>query len=78
MRNLAVYRETTFERVTRLLGLYLLAPLLMILTLPVTLHIASKPDLGFSVRRLEVVEVVPQGPAERAGLRVGGLLDDVR
>ena len=58
MRYLAVYRETTFERVTRLLGLYLLAPLLMTLTLPVTLHIAQKPDFGFTVRRLEVVEAL--------------------
>ena len=74
MRNLAVYRETTFERVTRLLGLYLLAPLLMTLTLPVTLQIAQKPDFGFSVRRLEVAEVVPVGPAEKAGLAKGDLI----
>jgi sigma-B regulation protein RsbU (phosphoserine phosphatase) len=69
MRYLAVYHETIFERVTRLLGLYLFAPLLMALTLPVTLHIAQNPDFGFSVRRLEVAEVVSGGPAERAGLR---------
>ncbi len=74
MRYLAVYCETTFERVTRLLGLYLLAPLLMTLTLPVTLQIANKPDYGFSVRRLEVAEVVPQGPAEQAGMRKGDLI----
>jgi sigma-B regulation protein RsbU (phosphoserine phosphatase) len=77
MRYLAVYRETTFERVTRLLGLYLLAPLLMTLTLPVTIHIANQPDYGFSVRRLEVAEVVPLGPAEQAGLRKGALVLDV-
>jgi len=74
MLNLAVYRETTFEQVTRLLGLYLLAPLLMTLTLPVTLNIANKPDFGFSVRRLEVAEVVPAGPAETAGLRKGDMI----
>ncbi len=74
MRYLAVYRETTFERVTRLLGLYLLAPLLMTLTLPVTLHIAQKPDYGFSVRRMEVAEVVSGGPAEQAGLRKDDLI----
>ncbi|MCK9995327.1 MAG: SpoIIE family protein phosphatase [Candidatus Krumholzibacteria bacterium] len=74
MRYLAVYRETTFERVTRLLGLYLLAPLLMTLTLPVTLHIAQKPDFGFSVRRMEVAEVVVAGPAEQAGLRKDDLI----
>ena len=74
MRYLAVFRETTFERVTRLLGLYLLAPLLMTLTLPVTLHIAQKPDFGFSVRRMEVAEVVAGGPAEKAGLRKDDLI----
>jgi sigma-B regulation protein RsbU (phosphoserine phosphatase) len=74
MRYLAVYRETTFERVTRLLGLYLLAPLLLTLTLPVTLHIAQKPDYGFSVRRMEVAEVVPAGPAQQAGLRKDDLI----
>ena len=74
MRYLAIYSESTFERMTRLLGLYLLAPLLMILTLPVTLHIAQKPDFGFSVRRLEVVEVVSAGPAAQAGLRKGDII----
>ncbi len=74
MRYLAVFRETTFERATRLLGLYLLAPLLMTLTLPVTLHIAQKPDFGFSVRRMEVAEVVVGGPAEQAGLRKDDLI----
>jgi len=74
MRYLAAYSETNFERVTRLLGLYLLAPLLVILTLPVTLHIAKKPDFGFTVRRMEVVEVVPAGPAERAELRKGDMI----
>ncbi len=71
MRNLAVYQETIFEQVTRLAGLFLLAPVLLVLTLPVLLHINQKPDYGFSVRRQEVVEVVPAGPADMAGLRKG-------
>lgn len=70
MRQTAVYHETTFERATRVLGLFLLAPLLMIMTLPVILSIASKPDFGFSVNRMAVVEVTPAGPAEAAGLLV--------
>ncbi len=71
MRYQAVYHESTFERVTRLLGLYVVAPLLMALALPVVLNISQKPDYGFKVLRLEVVEVVSPGPADEAGLRVG-------
>ena len=71
MRQMAVYRESKFERTTRLLGLFLLVPLLVILTLPVILGIAHKPDFGFSANRMEVVEVVPGGAAELAGIRLG-------
>jgi len=71
MRQLAVYQETTFERITRLIGLYLLAPILMILTLPVLLNIAHKPDYGFSVNRMVITEIAARGPAAQAGLRVG-------
>ncbi|MEN8005658.1 MAG: SpoIIE family protein phosphatase [Candidatus Krumholzibacteriota bacterium] len=71
MRNLTVYPESIFERTTRLAGLFLLAPVLMILTLPVLLHINQKPEFGFSVVRQEVVEIVHSGPADQAGLRKG-------
>ncbi len=63
--------ESAFERLTRRLSLFLLAPLLLILSLPVALHIASKPDLGFDVHQLHIVALRSGGPAEAAGLLVG-------
>lgn len=63
-----------FERSTRWLGLYLLAPLLLILSLPTALHIAQKPDLGMEVHQLRVVALSPQGPAHNAGLRLDDLI----
>lgn len=60
-----------FERATRLLSLFVLAPLLLILSLPVALHIAQKPDLGFGLHQLHVVSLNPQGPGERAGIQLG-------
>ena len=69
MHQLAVYKETVFERITRWVGLGVLAPLLLILTLPVAIHIAQKPDFGFGVHRLRVVAVDPGGPAAEAGVQ---------
>jgi serine phosphatase RsbU (regulator of sigma subunit) len=65
------YSESPFERFSRYFSLFLLAPLLLILSLPVALHIAQKPDLGFEVHQLHIVTVVPAGPADRAGLLPG-------
>lgn len=63
--------ETRFEKLTRRIGLYVLAPLLLILTLPVGVHISQSPDWGMKVRHLVIVSVTPAGPAERAGVMVG-------
>lgn len=71
MKELTVYRENTFERLTRLGGLFVLAPLLLLLTIPVAIQIAQKPELGFSVHRLQVFQVLPAGPASGAGLLQG-------
>ncbi|MCP4571941.1 MAG: SpoIIE family protein phosphatase [bacterium] len=55
----------------RRLGLFLLAPALVALSLPVAIHIAERQDRGFAVHRLEVVTVRPGGPADQAGMQVG-------
>ena len=47
MQSLLLFRETLFEKITRHIGLYVLAPLLMILTLPVVMQIPTAPDFGF-------------------------------
>lgn len=65
------YAESFFERSSRLLSLFVLAPLLLILSLPVALHIAQKPDLGLEVHQLHIVSVTPGGPADAAGLLPG-------
>jgi sigma-B regulation protein RsbU (phosphoserine phosphatase) len=62
---------TAFERWTRLLGLYVLAPLLLVLTIPVALHISLNPDFGLTVRHMVVVSVSEGGPAADAGILVG-------
>ncbi|MFO7653703.1 MAG: SpoIIE family protein phosphatase [Candidatus Krumholzibacteriia bacterium] len=59
---------------TRLLGLWALGPLLLVAALASGLQLAQKPELGASIRRLEVVAVDAGGPAERAGLRRGDRL----
>ena len=63
--------ETTFERITRLLGLYVLAPLLVLAALPMAVHILQKPDLGMTVHRLHVHSIVDGGPAAVAGVLEG-------
>jgi len=74
MQSLLLFRETLFEKITRHIGLYVLAPLLMILTLPVVMQIPTAPDFGFSVHNLNVVAVVPHGSADVAGLKSGDLI----
>ncbi len=71
------HQGTSFERWTRLLGLYLLAPLLLVLTLPVAAHISLNPDYGLSIRHMVVVAVNTNGPADQAGLRKGDRLTAV-
>jgi len=56
---------------SRLLGLYLLAPLLLLLEIPVAIHIAQKPYTGLVVHNLIVQEVLPGSPAARAGITPG-------
>jgi len=70
----AVPAETTFARLSRLAGLFLVAPLLLVLSLPVAVDIARAPDPGFQVLNLRVVGIRPGGPAARAGIRQGDLI----
>jgi len=65
---------TLFDRLSRWFGLFLLAPLLFIFTIPVAVHISKNPDFGLSVRHLTVVSVDPGGPAEQAGICNGDRL----
>lgn len=62
---------TPFERTTRRVGLFLLAPILILATIPVAVHISLKPDLGFAVHRLTIRSLDPAGPGRDAGLRTG-------
>lgn len=71
MADLTAPSESTFQRRTRRLGLYVLAPLLLVGALPVSVHIVQKPDFGLALHRLEVQAIAPGGPAEQAGLRKG-------
>ncbi len=63
--------QTQFEKISRLMGLVLLAPLLALATIPVAVHISQKPDFGFAVHQLEVWSLVVDGPAQLAGLQAG-------
>lgn len=71
MHKAAVYQQTRFERITRWIGLFVLAPALLILTLPVAIQLSHYPDYGFSVHNLTVVAVAPDGPAAAAGIQPG-------
>ena len=71
MRHGSPPAETTFQRWTRRLSLYVLAPLLVLAALPVSVHILQKPELGMAVNRLRVVSLAPDGPAAQAGVLVG-------
>ncbi len=66
-----LYPESPFELGSRLFSLFLLAPLLLLLSLPVALHISQKPDLGMDVHGLHIVALAPGGPAMKAGLLQG-------
>lgn len=67
----APFAESRFQRWSRRVGLYLLAPILVLAALPVSVRSLQKPDFGLSVHRLQVQLVEPGGPAARAGVRVG-------
>ncbi len=71
MQRLLVYQESSFEKVSRLVSLLVLAPVLLALTLPVVVNLTQKPHYGFKVHRMMVVSVGTGGPAARAGLVVG-------
>ena len=69
--RIPLHPESTFEIGTRLISLFLLAPLLLLLSIPVALHIAQKPDLGMDVHGLHIVALAADGPAAAAGLQQG-------
>lgn len=69
MRQLTVYQQTPFDKITRLISLYVVTPVLLALMLPVLVNIATRAEFGFSVHNLVVVSVTSQGPAARSGLR---------
>ncbi len=71
MQQLLVYQETAFEKGSRLASLFMFAPLLLALTLPVAVNLAQRPQYGFQVHSMVVVSLATDGPAHRAGLQVG-------
>jgi len=73
----SVGTPTIFERITRFLGLFLIAPLLTLSTIPIAIHITQKPDFGFAVHQLEVRSLDSHGPAQQAGLLTGDLILEV-
>ncbi len=52
-------------------ALYVLAPLLLILEIPVAIHVAQDPTTGLAVRNLVVQTVDRDSPAARAGVEPG-------
>ncbi len=62
---------TGIERILRRFALYVLAPLLLILEIPVAIHIAQNPTTGMTVHNLRVAAVSPGSPAAKAGVLVG-------
>ncbi|MBU8869481.1 MAG: SpoIIE family protein phosphatase [Gemmatimonadales bacterium] len=77
MHKATVYPQNRFERTSRWIGLFLLAPILLTMALPVALHLNKKSDLGISVHNLVVVSVAPLGPASAAGLQTQDLILNV-
>ena len=71
MLNFPAIKPNLFEKLTRILGLFLIAPLLTLSTIPIAIHITQKPDFGFAVNQLEIGSLDPGGPAQKAGLRTG-------
>ncbi|MCB1183822.1 SpoIIE family protein phosphatase [bacterium] len=63
--------ETPFERISRLISLLVLAPLLFILSLPVAVDLPHRADLGFTASNLVVRSVEAGGPAAAAGMEPG-------
>ncbi len=55
-------------------ALYLLAPLLLILEIPVAIHVAQAPTTGMAVHNLTVRTIGPDSPAARAGVLPGDRL----
>ncbi|MHB8079989.1 MAG: PDZ domain-containing protein, partial [Candidatus Krumholzibacteriia bacterium] len=74
MRRRARPGWSRYERGTRAAGLFLLAPLLLLLALPKAVEIERGPWLGMGVHNLEIAKVDPGGPADLAGLRPGDRL----
>jgi len=66
--------EDTTARWLRRGALYVLAPLLLILEVPVAIHVAQAPTTGMAVRNLTVRTVEPDSPAARAGIAPGDRL----
>ncbi len=71
MHQYSVAKPTNFEKITRFLGLFLIAPLLALCTIPVAIHITQKPDFGFAVHQLEVRSLDANGAAKDSGLQEG-------
>ena len=66
--------EDTTARWLRRGALYILAPLLLILEIPVAIHVAQAPTTGMAVHNLTVRTVDADSPAARAGVAPGDRL----
>ncbi|MBT7310657.1 PDZ domain-containing protein, partial [bacterium] len=60
-----------FRKISRFSALYLLAPLLLLLEIPVAVHIAQQPVSGITVHNLIVRMVEQDSPAQQAGVLTG-------